>query len=56
MVNIQRVDYGGGEVYFDGELIRREWRFSSETVTVSEPEPFRESRRELSALALQSPS
>ena len=26
MVNIQRPDYGGGEIYFDGKLIRRERR------------------------------
>jgi aminopeptidase len=23
MVNIQRKDYGGGEIYFDGKLIRK---------------------------------
>ncbi|CAA9260202.1 MAG: Aminopeptidase [uncultured Chthoniobacterales bacterium] len=27
MVNIQRADYGGGEVYFDGKLIRRDGDF-----------------------------
>jgi aminopeptidase len=27
MVNIQRSDYGGGEVYFDGKLIRRDGEF-----------------------------
>ncbi|MDQ0351288.1 aminopeptidase [Alkalibacillus filiformis] len=27
MVNIQRKDYGGGEMYFDGELIRKDGRF-----------------------------
>jgi aminopeptidase len=27
MVNIQRPDYGGGEVYFDGKLIRRDGDF-----------------------------
>jgi len=27
MVNIQRADYGGGEVYFDGKLIRRDGEF-----------------------------
>jgi aminopeptidase len=27
MVNIQRPDYGGGEVYFDGKLIRRDGEF-----------------------------
>jgi len=27
LVNIQRQEYGGGEVYFDGELIRRDGEF-----------------------------
>jgi aminopeptidase len=27
MVSIQRPDYGGGEIYFDGELIRRDGNF-----------------------------
>ena len=27
MVNIQRADYGGGEIYFDGKLIRRDGDF-----------------------------
>jgi aminopeptidase len=27
MVNIQRPEYGGGEIYFDGELIRRDGKF-----------------------------
>jgi aminopeptidase len=27
MVNIQRRDYGGGEIYFDGELVRRDGDF-----------------------------
>ncbi|PTM59918.1 aminopeptidase [Desmospora activa] len=27
IVNIQRSDYGGGEIYFDGELIRKDGRF-----------------------------
>jgi len=27
MVNIQRPDYGGGEVWFDGKLIRRDGEF-----------------------------
>lgn len=27
IVNIQREDYGGGEIYFDGELIRKDGRF-----------------------------
>ena len=29
MVNIQRPDYGGGEIYFDGKLIRRDGEFLS---------------------------
>jgi len=31
MVSIQRPEYGGGEIYFDGKLIRKERRVSSET-------------------------
>ena len=27
MVNIQRPDYGGGEIYFDGKLVRRDGEF-----------------------------
>ncbi len=27
MVNIQRADYGGGEVFFDGKLIRHDGEF-----------------------------
>ena len=27
MVNIQRPDYGGGEIYFDGKLIRQNGEF-----------------------------
>ncbi|MDQ6623052.1 MAG: aminopeptidase [Verrucomicrobiota bacterium] len=27
MVNIQRKDYGGGQIYFDGELVRRDGEF-----------------------------
>jgi aminopeptidase len=27
MVSIQRPDYGGGEIYFDGKLIRRSGEF-----------------------------
>ncbi len=27
MVNIQRPDYGGGEIYFDGKLIRKDGEF-----------------------------
>ncbi|MDR6225320.1 aminopeptidase [Desmospora profundinema] len=35
IVNIQREDYGGGEIYFDGELIRKDGRF-----VVSDLEPL----------------
>ncbi|SMO61205.1 aminopeptidase [Melghirimyces algeriensis] len=35
IVNIQRSDYGGGEIYFDGELIRKDGLF-----TVSDLEPL----------------
>ena len=28
MVNIQRPDYGGGEIYFDGQLIRKDGQFT----------------------------
>jgi aminopeptidase len=27
MVNIQRPDYGGGEIYFDGKLLRKNGKF-----------------------------
>ena len=27
MVHIQRPEYGGGEIYFDGELIRKDGLF-----------------------------
>jgi aminopeptidase len=27
MVSIQRKDYGGGEVYFDGKLVRKNGEF-----------------------------
>jgi len=29
MVCIQRADYGGGEIFFDGELVRKEGLFVS---------------------------
>jgi len=31
MVSIQRPEYGGGEIYFDGKLIRKNGVFLSET-------------------------
>jgi aminopeptidase len=27
LVNIQRKDYGGGEIWFDGKLIRKDGKF-----------------------------
>jgi aminopeptidase len=32
MVNIQRKDYGGGEIYFDGKLFRKDGRFLAKTL------------------------
>jgi aminopeptidase len=30
MVSIQRPDYGGGEIWFDGKLVRRDGKFLPE--------------------------
>ncbi|WP_044642222.1 aminopeptidase [Risungbinella massiliensis] len=38
MVCIQRADYGGGEMYFDGELIRKDGRFIPEYLHALNPE------------------
>jgi aminopeptidase len=38
MVCIQRADYGGGEIYFDGELIRKDGRFMVEDLIPLNPE------------------
>jgi aminopeptidase len=38
MVCIQRADYGGGEIYFDGELIRKDGRFVVEDLIPLNPE------------------
>jgi len=38
MVMIQRPDYGGGEVWFDGEVIRRDGRFVPEDLQALNPE------------------
>jgi aminopeptidase len=38
LVCIQRPEYGGGEVYFDGELIRKDGRFVPADLTVLNPE------------------
>lgn len=38
MVNIQRPDYGGGEIRFDGELIRRDGLFVPEALRLLNPD------------------
>ena len=38
MVHIQRPEYGGGEIYFDDELIRRDGRFVPEDLQKLNPE------------------
>ena len=38
MVNIQRPDYGGGEIYFDDVLIRKDGRFILEELEALNPE------------------
>ncbi len=37
LVNIQRKDYGGGEIYFDGELIRRDGIFLDPELSALNP-------------------
>ena len=32
MVNIQRKDYGGGEIYFDGKLVRKDGVFLAKSL------------------------
>jgi aminopeptidase len=41
MVMIQRPDYGGGDVWFDGEVIRRDGRFVPEDLQALNPENLR---------------
>lgn len=41
MVCIQRTDYGGGEIYFDGELIRKDGLFVVEDLLPLNPENLR---------------
>ncbi|MFC4076979.1 aminopeptidase [Salinithrix halophila] len=41
IVNIQRPDYGGGEMYFDGELIRKDGLFVTEELVPLNPENLR---------------
>ena len=38
MVCIQRVDYGGGEVWFDGKLIRKDGIFVPPELKLLNPE------------------
>ena len=38
MVNIQRPEYGGGEIWFDGELIRQDGNFIPEDLQKLNPE------------------
>ena len=37
MVNIQRRDYGGGEIYFDGKLIRKNGKFLPKSLQALNP-------------------
>jgi aminopeptidase len=41
MVLIQRPDYGGGEVWFDGELIRKNGRFVPKELVGLNPEKLK---------------
>jgi aminopeptidase len=38
LVSIQRAEYGGGEIYFDGELIRKDGRFVADDLLPLNPE------------------
>ena len=38
MVSIQRPDYGGGEIWFDGKLIRKDGRFVDGPLAALNPE------------------
>ena len=38
MVSIQRSDYGGGEIWFDGELIRKDGEFQPDDLTKLNPD------------------
>jgi aminopeptidase len=43
MVNIQRPEYGGGEIWFDGELIRKDGHFIPDDLQKLNPEYLLES-------------
>jgi aminopeptidase len=45
MVSIQRPDYGGGEIYFDGKLIRRDGEFLPKQLRSLNRDHLRKSRR-----------
>jgi len=38
MVQIQRPEYGGGEIWFDGELIRKDGLFVKEALKTLNPD------------------
>ena len=38
MVQIQREDYGGGEIYFDGKLIRKDGLFVTDDLKCLNPQ------------------
>lgn len=42
LVTIQRPEYGGGEIYFDGELVRKDGLFIPEQLQALNPENFPE--------------
>ena len=42
LIQIQRPEYGGGEIWFDGELIRKDGRFVPESLKSLNPENFKE--------------
>ena len=56
MVSIQRPEYGGGEIYFDGKLIRKNGSVSSETTALAKlaltAEPYPAKKLRLVRLAL----
>ena len=47
MVNIQRPEYGGGEIYFDGKLIRRDGEFLPKQLALLESKRIRQAVEEL---------
>ena len=45
MVNIQRKDYGGGTIHFDGKLIRENGRFVPKALQALNPERLKRAAR-----------